>query len=155
MIDSQEIERVFHEIWGTALSAQGLRTVFEGADVLGQGTTMIACVSITGASNATLRIACPAGAANRIAQTMFLLPEEEIGEGEARDALGEIANMTAGNIKALLDGPSQLGLPVVSTGRDLVTLVPGTRPALEVSFRWDDDPVVVTLLVPQGPGSSH
>ena len=44
---------------------------------------------------------------------MFAADEDSLGLEEVQDALGEISNMIAGNIKPLLPGASRISLPSV------------------------------------------
>ena len=46
-----------------------------------------------------------------------------LDEEDVADALGELANVVGGNVKAVLPGPSVLGLPEVGTAPN-----PATRP---------------------------
>ena len=45
---------------------------------------------------------------------MFGVDPESISVEQVEDALGELANMTGGNFKSLVPGPSVLSLPRVS-----------------------------------------
>ncbi|HEX4869100.1 MAG TPA: chemotaxis protein CheX [Moraxellaceae bacterium] len=70
-----------------------------------------ASISIEGAWNGAIIVACSRQLARQAAATMFSLPLSEIDDASWRDTLNEVANIMGGNIKALLPGPSQLGLP--------------------------------------------
>ena len=54
-----------------------------------------------------------------IAGRMFSIAPEEVKEDDIRDALSELANIIAGNVKALLPAPSHLSLPTYLGGRDV------------------------------------
>ncbi|NIQ01639.1 MAG: chemotaxis protein CheX, partial [Nitrospinaceae bacterium] len=54
---------------------------------------------------------CPIPLARQAAAIMFQLQEDTAGPEEIQDAFGELANITGGNIKALLPEPSYLSLP--------------------------------------------
>ncbi|MGH8492535.1 MAG: chemotaxis protein CheX [Moraxellaceae bacterium] len=100
-----------------------------------------ASVSIKGAWNGSLVVCCSRQLAQRVASTMFQCDEEEMREALWSDALGEIANIIGGNIKAMLPAPSQLGLPRFHAD---------WQPQLEgqiVAFRSDGEPLHVLLLV--------
>ena len=151
MIGNEEVERLMQDIWSTILSDESLMPIAPSPELLAHGRAVLACVSITGTTNATVQVACTAGLAGRVAQSMFQLGAGEVTDAEIRDALGEIANMTAGNIKAVVPGPSQLGLPVVCEGNDVVARVPSSHVAVEVALAWQADPIVVKLLVADEP----
>jgi chemotaxis protein CheX len=69
-----------------------------------------------------------------------------LGQGEIEDAWGELANMVAGNVKALLPRPCQLSLPAVVQGLDYHLVVPGTRVFAQSFLECQGEPVLVTLL---------
>lgn len=70
-----------------------------------------ATVRIEGAWNGSLVVCCSRSLAQRVAATMFQCDTEELREALWSDALGEIANIIGGNVKAVLPAPSRLGLP--------------------------------------------
>jgi len=70
-------------------------------------------VTIRGTSNAIVTVDCSESLARRLGAAMFDTDEEELSDEEIEDALGEVANIIGGNIKALLPGPSKLGLPEI------------------------------------------
>lgn len=149
MVGTQEVERVVREIWATTLADDSLERVERDPTAPAGRETAVACVAITGAWSATVRIACGLDFARRVATTMFEIPAEEVSEDELRDALGEIANMTAGNLKAMIPGNSALGLPMVVCG-SFTSAIPGAFSAVEVAFKWGDADLEVSLLVPGG-----
>ena len=70
-----------------------------------------ASVQISGGWEGTVLVSCPEALAQRVAGVMFDTPEAS--DDEIRDALGEVANMTAGNVKALVESYCRLSLPAV------------------------------------------
>jgi chemotaxis protein CheX len=68
-------------------------------------------VEISGAWSATVVLRCDEGFAQACAAIM--LGEDDCGDDATRDALGELTNMVAGNLKSLLPAPSRLSLPSV------------------------------------------
>ena len=65
---------------------------------------------------------------------------------EIGDALGELTNMVAGNIKALLPESCSISLPTVAQGLSYEINVVGTSAVATVPFTCIDDPLVVTLV---------
>jgi chemotaxis protein CheX len=96
-----------------------------------------ASISIEGAWNGSLTVCCSRTLANRVAASMF--GSADLGEELCSDALGEIANIIGGNIKATLPAPSRLGLPQYHVGWS----APNTGEV--VSFRSDGEPLYVLL----------
>jgi chemotaxis protein CheX len=68
-------------------------------------------VAISGAWNGTVTLSCSRELARRAAAAMLGCAVPDVDEGSWRDAMSEIANILGGNLKAVLPGPSQLGLP--------------------------------------------
>lgn len=100
-----------------------------------------ASVTISGTSNGLVAVDCSEELARRLASAMFDSPESELSEAEVLDSLGEIANIIGGNIKALLPGPSTLGLPKV----ELDVTAPPVGPILEQVFSCTGEALRVTL----------
>lgn len=88
---------------------------------------MVACVQITGGWSGAVLVSCSPGFASLAAKTIFACPGQPSLD-EERDAIGELGNMIAGNLKALLPGPSFLALPTVGDGVDGILAVLGSRP---------------------------
>jgi hypothetical protein len=65
----------------------------------------------------------------------------ELGPEDVEDALGELANVLGGNVKALLPGPSALGLPEVGTPPPAVSPVDTCR----VELAWRGQPLTVSV----------
>lgn len=74
-------------------------------------------VAFTGACEGALVLRCESSLARWIAQAMFAT-EHPPQPNEVADAIGEMANIAAGNIRAVLPQPCQIGLPVVALGAD-------------------------------------
>ncbi|MDQ2650676.1 MAG: chemotaxis protein CheX [Actinomycetota bacterium] len=88
--------------------------------------SVTACVHISGSWDGTVSVSLPWGLAEEVAATMFGLPAAELTTAEVLDAVGELANIAGGNVKGMVDGASDLSLPVVSEGTGNVS-VPGSR----------------------------
>ncbi|MBI4007800.1 MAG: chemotaxis protein CheX [Planctomycetes bacterium] len=81
-------------------------------------TDVMALVSFTGEYNGTISIFCRAGTAIKIASNMLGTPMNAL-DGVVKDAIGEVANMIAGNVKTgLIDtlGEMTLTIPLVIAG---------------------------------------
>ena len=68
-------------------------------------------VTIEGQSHAIVTVDCSETLARLLGGAMFEAEPSTLSREDVADALGEIANIIGGNIKALLPGPSRLGLP--------------------------------------------
>src|SRR3954469_21440638 len=84
-------------VWRTTLGLDVLSLREFSAKV--HGPHYRATVELRGAWNGDLSLSCPADLARRAAGVLFDKAPGQIEEAEARDALGELANMTGGNLK--------------------------------------------------------
>lgn len=104
------------------------------------------CVQITGDWAGAVTVQCSEALARRATSLMFAMEEDEVSEEEVSDTIGELANMTGGNVKSLLAGSCQLSLPSVTSGRDYAVVIPGAKPLDRVAVECDGELVVMTLL---------
>jgi chemotaxis protein CheX len=88
-------------------------------------------------------VSCPEALAQRVAGVMF--DTEAASDDEIRDALGEVANMTAGNVKALVESYCRLSLPMVAEGKELAISIPGSKVVAQATFDCGDDPLSVEV----------
>ena len=77
---------------------------------------------------------------------MFGISGDEVSGADVEDALGELTNMMAGNIKALMPGQNHLGLPVVALGGPHRVVVPTSAPLHRVAFQCDAHVFTVTVV---------
>lgn len=112
------------------------------------------CVHVTGAWEGAVLIECSERTASQAAGVMFGASPASLAPDDVQDALGELANMTGGNVKALLPGPSTLSLPTVVAGTEYTTRIPGSTLLSAVAFDWEGDPLVVRLMR-RTPEESH
>jgi len=105
-----------------------------------------AAVHITGEWEGTVAVACDDDLAREITGVFFGVEPTEADDGEINDAIGEVANMIGGNVKALMPAPSQLSLPTVTTGVDYMVTFPGTTEAAREGFKVEGRDLVVTVL---------
>jgi chemotaxis protein CheX len=104
-------------------------------------------VHITGSWRGAVVLHTSEALANRITQKMFGLGTDTLSVEDRQDAVGEITNITGGNIKGLLsDGDAQLSLPAVVQGTSYAVRVPGSRQISRLEFVSDGEPLVVTVL---------
>jgi chemotaxis protein CheX len=108
--------------------------------------TYTSSVWITGAWEGALSVDFSEPLAHRMTEAMFGMEKGEAAREEILDALGEVANVAGGNVKALVPSPTQLSMPSVTEGVDYVVKVPGTTVANHVGFSCEGEPLVVTVL---------
>ncbi|MBX9245148.1 chemotaxis protein CheX [Actinotalea ferrariae] len=84
---------------------------------------MHAWVDVHGPFPGRVLVSTEAGTAQDLARALLGMgADEAVSDEDLVDALGEVANVVGGNVKALVADPHALGLPVVDRAR------PATRP---------------------------
>ena len=116
--------------------------------VNGKGTErfITGCIQITGAWEGTITLECSTELARKASAIMFDVEPAAATDAEIQDALGELTNMTGGNIKNLLPGTCHLSLPSVTEGVDYTVSVPGSQLQSQVTFECEGQPLVVSML---------
>jgi chemotaxis protein CheX len=133
-ITHDELRSIMDAIWQSLLGSS-----LTSAEAAGEESRprVVGRVEISGGWEGVVTIDCDAELAADVAAAMFGLDEGDAAPDEIRDALGELANMAGGNIKSLLPGPSQLGLPVVSDDVEPATVPGDAAPLHSVAFDVD------------------
>lgn len=139
-IDS-DIEDITRTIWTTLFD---LDLELGGVSLPGPESTVTSCVQIDGDWHGALVLQCPLELGRSLATAMFQ-GDSEPDVGQVRDALGELANMTGGNVKAVLPGSCRVSLPAVVVGSDYDLSIVGTSTVSAVSFICNGHPLLVTL----------
>lgn len=137
-----DLETITADVLSTMLGLSVERHVGPGP----QGQVLTGVVQITGAWSGAVTINCTAGFARTAAAAMFGLQPQDLADEDVHDALGELANMTGGNVKNLVDGSCQLSLPTVTEGRQYRVTILGSVPRGEVTFACDGEPLQITVL---------
>jgi chemotaxis protein CheX len=147
MLDAATVQSVADDVW-TSLVGDG--EVLVPLPVPAPEVTVSAWVWITGPWCGAVVVTCDEPTA--VALTECLLrarPPAVIEAEDVEDALGELANVLGGNVKAMLPGPSTLGLP--ETG----PIPPAIRPddLCRVDAQWRGQSLTITV---QGaPATPH
>jgi chemotaxis protein CheX len=78
---------------------------------------LLARVGIHGGWTGSVVVSCGPEVASGLTRELLALPAGSVpNRAEVHDALGEIANIVAGNVKSLLPSHAELGLPEVADG---------------------------------------
>ncbi len=94
-----------------------------------------AAVQFTGDWEGAVVFACDDAFGCEAAAAMFGSGADTVTSEEIADALGELANMIAGNVKPLLPAPATLSLPTVVQGAEVQVGIPGAREWVGVTYR--------------------
>lgn len=104
------------------------------------------CILITGDWEGAVTLDLPSGLARRAGAIMFGGSPDEVADAEIRDVVGELTNITGGNVKALVGGTCQLSLPAVTEGADYLMSLPGSSVVNRVQLDCDGELLLVTVL---------
>ncbi len=147
----EEIRQVAEMVWDSVLGAPLVRT----PEIPPPPPRVVSgWVHFTGAFEGAVAIECSAEFARSAAATMFGVEEGSATPSDMQDAMGELTNMTGGNVKALLPEGCRLSLPTVVEGTDYSARVPGSELLTSVGFKCQGSPVVVRLLRKAGNGAN-
>ncbi len=142
-LTTESIFDITREAWAALVAAD------DCAVATGQGSApddgFTAAVGISGAWNGVVDLTCSQRAARRAAAVMFGLDDADLGPAEVQDAVGELANVVGGNVKALLPVPTDLSLPVVGTVSQPADRPEGARLVGAAHLQWGSEAVVVRV----------
>src|SRR5205823_11716747 len=115
-VTAEHVQQVAHEVWRAFLGLEVTRLPDGDArsSAADRGEQLVASVGIQGAWRGAVRVRCSRAAAARFAAGLLEVRPADVDDVQAADAVGELANIFGGNLKALLPGPSGLSTPVVT-----------------------------------------
>ncbi len=128
-----EICKYTEDIWKSILDLDVKQTE-DAFCPLGGESILAGCVHITGEWEGAVSLDCPVELAKKVASIMFQLKEDEITTDLIEDGLGELTNMTGGNMKSLLPEPCFLSLPAVTMTQHGLR-IPGSELVSTVTFQ--------------------
>src|SRR6266496_2954304 len=106
-------------------------------------------VHITGDMSHTVSLTFAPPLGDRISAGLFEMSPDELDDEARADALGELANVIGGAVKAMLSESCQLSLPTVTLG-DGVPIIPGAVRTDSVTFTDGDENVTVAVWAKAG-----
>jgi len=142
----EDIVQISTDIWTSTLGFD-IRHIPEDMGIPAGTPSMIGCIQIAGDWEGAVTLFCPETLARKAAAAMFDTPAEDLSEEEIQDTLGELTNMTAGNIKTFLPPSCLISLPSVAEGTDYRLVVPGGKIIAQTSFSCEGEPLIVNVLV--------
>jgi chemotaxis protein CheX len=135
-LSHEDVRQIVEDIFGAML---GLSVAEREAAVNG-ARRITGCVHVSGGWEGAVAVDCTEALARRVAGSMLGLGAEEASPEDVRDAIGEVANVAGGNVKALLGTECALSLPTVTEGIDLRLSIPGARMIVDLGFESEGEP---------------
>lgn len=147
-----DLHPITSDIW-SAMFGLVVEPKPEAVDHAADERVVTGVVQITGDHEAAVTVQCSEPLARRATAAMFGAEEDELTDEEVSDCVGELANMTGGNVKSALFGTNQLSLPSVTVGRDYQVSVRGSRVTQRAGFTCEGHLLVVSLFQRNGGAS--
>jgi len=140
-VSANDLARIVRTIWSTQL---GLELEDGDTETLERGLaareTITVGVKFSGGFSGTLVQRCSQKVSVAAASAAFTANEGELGSTDARDVLAELAHVTAGNLKSVLPGQSELSFPItVEADEDMGSVV------AEAGFELQGEALIVRL----------
>lgn len=139
-----QIRSTIRSIWSTQL---GLEILDADEPLTATGApAMTAAIHISGDFHGGIRLDCSRVLIRRAAAIMFNQPEDQLNDDDERDVVGELTNVVAGNIKALIPGSNSISLPTIIDGSDYRVSTLDVKSSEGFSFTLDGEGMTVTVL---------
>jgi chemotaxis protein CheX len=144
--DTQVFETV-KNIWSTILNME-VTTSRQAISSYTQGdrSFVTSCVQLTGGWEGSVLIYTTRQLARQMAAIMFDMEPDQISNDDIDDTMGELGNITAGNLKLILPRSCALSLPTVVDGCDYRMEVLGSTVRTKLLLSCCDEPLMISLL---------
>ena len=144
-LERDDIHQLADRIWESMFGAGMERLEDEGPSA--DERFLTACVQLTGAWEGASVVRCSYKLAAQLASVMF--GAEDLAEAEVCDSIGELANLTAGAVQALMPSPSELSPPSVVEGKDYKLILPRCSLMNLAYFQFNDEPFTIAVFESQ------
>lgn len=141
-----DLDRISNDIWAATLGLE-LAEAPPEAEFDHETVAYTGQVQLTGAWTGAVLVELSGALAATATATMFGLdPGEAVDDDDVADTVGELANMTGGNVKALLPSPCALSLPSVTVGCRYRVAVPGSKVVERLRYHCEGELLALTVL---------
>ena len=143
-LNQDQICSMVRGVWSTQLGLEIQNA--DGPVTPSTAPTITAAIHISGDFRGWIRLECSRVLIRRAASIMFNLPEDQLSEDDEHDVVGELTNVVAGNIKALIPGSNSISLPTIIDGSDYKVSTLNIQSSEDFHFTLDGEAMTVTLL---------
>ncbi|HVN28304.1 MAG TPA: chemotaxis protein CheX [Candidatus Binataceae bacterium] len=140
-LEQEDIHQLADRIWESMFGSPMERLAGEGTS--DDERFLTGCVQLTGAWDGAAVVRCSYRLASQLAAMM--LGAEDLALEEVCDAVGELANLTAGAVQALMPSPSELSPPSVVEGKEYKLVLPRCGIMNQAYFRFNDEPFTILV----------
>lgn len=142
-IGNDGLRMLADDMWGALLT----RVPEPAPDVAFPYYTIASHIELVGDWYGCCQVETSVDGAAAIAASMLDLAIADVNLVDLQDALGEVANILGGSVKACIEGSTSLSLPVIGAPQKREDDV---EALLRVCAVWDGHPIVVTLAEGEG-----
>lgn len=142
--DESQVRSVVRGIWKTQLDLN--LEDHEGVTTANDETTITAAVHIAGDFSGGIRLRCSRVLIRRAAAIMFETPADRLTTDDELDVVGELTNVVAGNIKAMIPGSNSLSLPTIIEGSDYRVSSLDVKTSDDYGFALEGETMFVTVI---------
>jgi chemotaxis protein CheX len=140
LIDEPTVQGIADEAWLAMVGDDEVLVPLSGAEPVAE--PLSSWVEIVGPWNGAVVITAGRDTAADLARCLLREHAPEVLDDEdVADALGELANVVGGNVKAVLPGPSVLGLPLVGAA----PVASDPADTCRVETLWRGRPLTITV----------
>lgn len=119
-----ELGELTARVWETVLGFKPSPAAGDGG-LEARREVLIGTVTFTGAWEGVLSLFCPVLLAREAAAVIFEIDSLSTTIPQAAETIGELTNISGGNLKPVLPPPVDLGLPIVTIGDHMTQILPG------------------------------
>jgi chemotaxis protein CheX len=135
-----------HDVFSTMLASDAWPDAEADA---AEAFPVTGAVFFAGAWKGAVQVEFEAGLAYRITAHLMSVPAPGRVDSDVRDAVGEVTNMIAGNLKSTLPPDTVMSMPAVVEGSDFRLHVVGANQSTKMGFATPDGRFRVTLIQTQ------
>lgn len=147
----ETVVEVVQTIFSTMIDLEARPTKAAG---LPQGSRVTSSVYLEGSWNGAVSVECGLKDASFLAGKFLAVDPPESFDDDVRDAMGELANVIGGNLKATMGTDVRLSMPSVIHGSDYQVNVCGSVIHDRIAFEFEGGFCWVTVLSKDGKEST-
>lgn len=141
-LTTADVVRITQDLWGSMLNLD-LTLADLPIPVTPEG--IVAYVQMMGEWQGSVRLDISPILAHEVAAVFFGIPTAEVSPEQARICAGELANITAGGVQALVPAPSKISLPAVSDRAQCTLEMAEGNIVTQTAFDRHGEKFVVTI----------
>jgi chemotaxis protein CheX len=139
LIDEETVQSIAQEAWSALIGDDEFLVPLPGEL---PDDAVSSWVDVVGPWTGAVALTCSQATAQELARCLLAEHAPPVLDAEdIHDALGELANVVGGNVKALLPGPSALGLPEVGS----IPAAGSPADTCRVDVLWRGQPLTITV----------